>query len=647
MRFPVIMLPEIRDDEQTIVTGKVSALSSLTVQPVGRWYEAYALRRIHKQSLSHKSLSSSSSDDDDGELSQDEEDDDDSILLTLDPKDWKSQDHYAVLGLGKLRYLATTNQIKKAYKRKVLQHHPDKRRARGVPVKEGEEDYFTCITRAWETLGIPAKRKSYDSIDPQFDDSVPAISSESKEKFYEVFRPVFEHNARWSAKKRVPGLGDENTSFEDVNNFYSFWYNFDSWREYSYLDEEEKEKGENRDERRWIEKQNKAARQKRKKEEIARLRQLVDNSYACDPRIARHLEQEKQKKLAVKQAKRDAARARAEEEERVNIRGKYPIFFSGHRTGHVCNLVKREAEEVERKKREEEEEVAKMQADKVRKEKEAQRKALKKERKTLRTKLKEFDYFATVDADRVSNMQDMDKLSELLSVVSLQTLNEALTSGDTEKAKEAFHAQVRELNEELDREKQKQLELTQRGGAGRGEGGASKGAAWSPEEVETLIKAVNLFPAGTMARWETVASFITQHVPSSKRTAKEVLFKAKDLQRNDGSLKEDANKKAFDKFAKEKKAAAVETSDISERYDSVAEQQIMETGSNPAPWTAEEQKHLEQALKTFPASTPERWDRIATTIPTRSRKDCMRRYKELVELIRAKKAAQDAALKKK
>ena len=59
----------------------------------------------------------------------------------------------------------------------------------------------------------------------------------------------------------------------------------------------------------------------------------------------------------------------------------------------------------------------------------------------------------------------------------------------------------------------------------------------------------------------------------------------------------------------------------------VAEQQIMETGSNPAPWTTDEQKRLEQALKTFPASTPERWDRIATAIPTRSRKDCMRRYK--------------------
>lgn len=56
------------------------------------------------------------------------------------------------------------------------------------------------------------------------------------------------------------------------------------------------------------------------------------------------------------------------------------------------------------------------------------------------------------------------------------------------------------MNEELEREKQKQLELTQRGAGGRSEGGASKGAAWASDEVEVLIKAVNLFPAGTMAR---------------------------------------------------------------------------------------------------------------------------------------------------
>jgi hypothetical protein len=58
-----------------------------------------------------------------------------------------------------------------------------------------------------------------------------------------------------------------------------------------------------------------------------------------------------------------------------------------------------------------------------------------------------------------------------------------------------------------------------------------------------------------------------------------------------------------------------------------AEAQLRETGMNPAQWTAEEQKLLEQAMKTFGASTPDRWDRIAESIPNRSKKDCMKRYK--------------------
>jgi len=49
---------------------------------------------------------------------------------------------------------------------------------------------------AWETLGIPAKRKSYDSIDPQFDDSIPSNKDSSREKFFSVFKPAFDMNAR-------------------------------------------------------------------------------------------------------------------------------------------------------------------------------------------------------------------------------------------------------------------------------------------------------------------------------------------------------------------------------------------------------------------------------------------------------------------
>ncbi|XP_042371415.1 dnaJ homolog subfamily C member 2-like, partial [Plectropomus leopardus] len=133
----------------------------------------------------------------------------------------QNQDHYSVLGLPHLRYKATQKQIKAAHKAIVLKHHPDKRKAAGEQIVEGDNDYFTCITKAIETLSDPVKRRAFDSVDPTFDNSVPS-KSEGKENFTEVFSPVFERNARWSTKKHVPKLGTMESSFEDVDNFYSF-----------------------------------------------------------------------------------------------------------------------------------------------------------------------------------------------------------------------------------------------------------------------------------------------------------------------------------------------------------------------------------------------------------------------------------------
>lgn len=229
-------------------------------------------------------------------------DDDVEYLRSLDPKDWKMQDHYAVLGMKNLRYKATDDDIKRAYRQKVLKHHPDKRKAQGEEVRS-DDDYFTCITKAYEVLGTPVKRRSYDSVDHTVDDSIPTTAEIKKDGFYKAFTNCFESNSRWSEKKHVPLLGDENSLREQVERFYAFWYEFESWREFSYLDEEEKEKGADREERRWIEKQNKAARAKLKKEEMARIRSLVDLAYAHDPRIQYFKQEDKEKKLAAKRAR--------------------------------------------------------------------------------------------------------------------------------------------------------------------------------------------------------------------------------------------------------------------------------------------------------------------------------------------------------
>jgi DnaJ family protein C protein 2 len=39
-------------------------------------------------------------------------------------------------------------------------------------------------------------------------------------------------------------LGDINSSKEDVETFYDFWYNFDSWRSFEYYDKEDAESTE-------------------------------------------------------------------------------------------------------------------------------------------------------------------------------------------------------------------------------------------------------------------------------------------------------------------------------------------------------------------------------------------------------------------
>lgn len=441
-------------------------------------------------------------------------------------------------------------------------------------------------------------------------------------------------NARWSEKKNVPEFGGDDANREQVDSFYNFWYDFESWREFSYLDEEDKEKGQDRDERRWIEKENRTARLKRKKEEMARIRTLVDLAFNNDKRINRFKREEKEKKLAAKRAKMGAAQAAKHEEDRLK---------------KEQELAKEKAEKEEQKRIEQ-----------IRYEREQQKRLVKRERKILRDRAKEANYFTKDDKDLVKNMENVEKLCEMLSHLELQELNKEMEKG----GKTAFFQKVKAVDQKLKEEREGLLQ--QKKGEGDIIKPAEKNHTWNPENMQLLIKAVNLFPAGTAQRWEVIAAFLNQHSPSAntkKFHPKDVLNKAKSLQQSDfskSSLKTAANETAFatfektkkvdSKIAAEKQEATVNNDivpsakDNVENKSSTANQKT--TSAAPAPaktpvvWSKEEQSLLEQAIKTYPVSTADRWDKIAECIPNKTKKDCLRRVKELVDLVNSKKEAQ-------
>ncbi|CAO2841568.1 unnamed protein product, partial [Amaranthus hypochondriacus] len=319
---------ELVDGKPLYVSSNGLPIKESRFEPAGHAFHVAALRLT--------GYSEDDSDKDDQSVSSDKEQ---TYVPSFDSYNGKSkkksgadgtqQDHYALLGLAHLRYLATEDQIKKSYRDVALKYHPDKQAAlllaekseAAKQVKKEEiENHFKAIQEAYELLIDPQRRRIYDSTD-EFDDEIPTDCA--PQNFFKVFGPAFMRNSRWSVTQPAPLLGDDDTPLDEVDRFYNFWYSFKSWREFPHADEFDLEQAESRDHKRWMERQNAKLSEKARKEEYVRIRTLIDNAYKRDPRIVRRKELEKAEKQRKKQAKflakklqeEEAARA-AEEEKR-------------------------------------------------------------------------------------------------------------------------------------------------------------------------------------------------------------------------------------------------------------------------------------------------------------------------------------------
>ncbi|KAL0079268.1 DnaJ domain-containing protein [Phycomyces blakesleeanus] len=381
-------------DQAFVAHAPITATQARLLEPVGQHFLAHARRKRNNRTFSEDEIHQA--EEKASQVVEEEKvdfvyEDVDSTTVNNDPTQWKTQDNYAVLGLTKLRYKATEDQIKKAHRRMVLLHHPDKK------ADKNDDSFFKCIAKAFDTLMNPVSRRQYDSVDfgmAHFDDAIPA--SKSGPNFYKQWAAVFAREARFSNKQPVPSFGNEESTKEEVEGFYDFWYNFDSWRSFEWLDKEGAEGADNRDDKRYQEKKNRAQRAQLKKEDNARLRKLVDTCLNIDPRIALFKAEEKKRRNAKKDAKAAADKAAAEE---------------AARKAEEDKLAKEKAEAD-----------AKDAAANAKKDKESIKRAIKKEKKTLKALIKDNNY--GMPAASPATPSDIDR--QLLALDDLIVKNKAL-----------------------------------------------------------------------------------------------------------------------------------------------------------------------------------------------------------------------------
>lgn len=73
----------------------------------------------------------------------------------------EKRDYYEVLGVAKT---ATADELKKAYRKKAIQYHPDRQQGKSEAEKKEAEEKFKEAAEAYEVLSNPDKRARYDQF---------------------------------------------------------------------------------------------------------------------------------------------------------------------------------------------------------------------------------------------------------------------------------------------------------------------------------------------------------------------------------------------------------------------------------------------------------------------------------------------------
>lgn len=266
------------------------------------------------------------------------------------------QDYYELLGVERT---ATDDEIKKAYRRKALELHPD----RNYGNEEGATRLFSEIQAAYEVLADPQERAWYDShrdvllrgeqpggasaedysynmklttadevlkLTMRFNKNVQYTDSPSG--FYGGLSEFFTQLAKeediacqWQDLDYpdYPEFGSKDDDYEDiVRPFYGAWSGFATKKSYSWKDQYRLSDAPDRRIRRLMEKENQKLRDEAIAEYNDAVRSLVAFVRKRDPRVQNNQKSEAERQKFLREsAAAQAARMKAKRQAELNKEG--------------------------------------------------------------------------------------------------------------------------------------------------------------------------------------------------------------------------------------------------------------------------------------------------------------------------------------
>ncbi|KAI0424944.1 DnaJ domain-containing protein [Xylaria sp. FL1042] len=270
----------------------------------------------------------------------------------------KKADYYHLLGVDRT---STDDEIKKAYRKKALELHPD----RNFGDVDNATRKFAEVQAAYEVLSDPQERAWYDSHsdailrgdDPADFDAAPEYHNvrlattddiyalmgrfsksvpldDSPNSFFTVLRETFDRladgeyaAADWDglAPPEYPSFGASTDGDVVAKAFYARWSNFSTRLAFSWKDKWRLSDAPDRRVRRLMEKENKKLRDDAIREFNDAVRSLVIFVRKRDPRYVPNNQSEAERqKILRESAAAQAARSRAANQERMNCADAVP-----------------------------------------------------------------------------------------------------------------------------------------------------------------------------------------------------------------------------------------------------------------------------------------------------------------------------------